>query len=99
MNTTTATLRSRITAATTLALGAGAVAIGALAIAPAAHAAGPMTFEQACLITKGRIPKIPAAGIEECHWQDPDGNEHVISNPLPIKKVPVGPVTQPPVRQ
>lgn len=55
--------------------------------APAQSASG-TTFGQACVITKGWVATVVTAGIEECHWQDSDGNEHVISSPLP-KKPPV----------
>ena len=71
---------SRITAAT-LALGAGAAALGMLA-APAAQAA-PMTFAQACTTTHGWVATVVAAGIEECHWQDPNtGNEWMKKSPI-----------------
>jgi hypothetical protein len=70
----------RVTAAT-LVLGAGAAALGILA-APAAQAA-PMTFAQACTITHGWVATVPAAGIQECHWQDPStGNEWIKTNPI-----------------
>lgn len=84
MSTTT----RRITAAT-LALGAGAAALGILA-APAAQAA-PMTFAQACTTTHGWVATVVAAGIEECHWQDPNtGNEWIKTNPIgaPAQSVP-----------
>lgn len=73
-------ITSRITAAT-LALGAGAAALGMLA-APAAQAA-PMTFAQACTTTHGWVATVVAAGIEECHWQDPNtGNEWIRKSPI-----------------
>jgi hypothetical protein len=76
MSTTT----RRITAAT-LALGAGAAALGILA-APAAQAS-PMTFAQACTTTHGWVATVVAAGIEECHWQDPNtGNEWIKKSPI-----------------
>jgi hypothetical protein len=76
----TTTVRRRITAAT-LALGAGAAALGMLA-APAAQAA-PMTFAQACTATHGWVATIPAANIQECHWQEPyTGNEWIRKSPL-----------------
>ncbi|MDT5075946.1 MAG: hypothetical protein QOJ80_583 [Mycobacterium sp.] len=76
MSTTT----RRITAAT-LALGAGAAALGILA-APAAQAA-PMTFAQACTTTHGWVATVVTAGIEECHWQDPNtGNEWIKKSPI-----------------
>ena len=53
--------------------------------APAVSASGVTAFAQACVITQGWNAVIPAAGIEQCHWQDPDGNEHLISSPLPKK--------------
>src|ERR1700712_309954 len=72
--------RRRITAAT-LALGAGAAALGMLA-APAAQAA-PMTFAQACTTTHGWVATVVTAGIEECHWQDPNtGNEWIKKSPI-----------------
>jgi hypothetical protein len=132
--------------ATKIVLGAAAAAIGAMALAPAAQAA-PMTFAQACGTTHGWVATVVGAGIEECHWQDPNtgnewietspigapavsasgttfgqacvithgwvatvvtagieechwqekytGNEHVISNPLPKKKLPVQNTTVP----
>jgi uncharacterized protein YodC (DUF2158 family) len=55
------------------------------------------TFGQACLVTQGWDAVVVTAGIEECHWQDADGNEHIITSPLPNKKVPIGKVTAPPV--
>jgi hypothetical protein len=60
--------------------------------------AGPSgtSFGQACVVTHGWDAVIPAAGIEQCHWQDADGNEHIISSPLPKKKLPVGPVATSP---
>ena len=73
------TIRHRVAAAT-VAMSAGAAALGLLA-APAAQAA-PMTFAQACTTTHGWVATVVTAGIEECHWQDSDGNEHVISSPL-----------------
>jgi len=73
------TITARITAAT-LALGAGAAALGILA-APAAQA-GPMTFAQACTTTHGWVATIVGAGIEECHWQEPDGNEWIRKSPI-----------------
>jgi uncharacterized protein YodC (DUF2158 family) len=79
---TTITTRRRITAAATLALGTGAAALGMLT-APAAQAA-PMTFAQACTTTHGWVATVVTAGIQECHWQDPNtGNEW-------IKKTPIG---------
>jgi ribosome modulation factor len=76
MSTTT----RRITAAT-LALGAGAAALGILA-APAVQAA-PMTFAQACTTTHGWVATVVTAGIEECHWQDPNtGNEWIRKSPI-----------------
>jgi hypothetical protein len=73
-------ITSRITAAT-LALGAGAAALGMLA-APAAQAA-PMTFAQACTTTHGWVATVVGAGIEECHWQDPNtGNEWIRKSPI-----------------
>ncbi|WP_319449938.1 MULTISPECIES: hypothetical protein [unclassified Mycobacterium] len=56
--------------------------------APAVNANGATAFAQACVVTQGWNAVIPAAGIEQCHWQDPDGNEHIISSKLP-KKPPV----------
>jgi hypothetical protein len=53
--------------------------------APAVSASGVTAFAQACVITQGWNAVIPAAGIEQCHWQDPDGNEHLISSKLPKK--------------
>ena len=71
----TTNIRRRVTAAT-LAFGAGAAALGMLA-APAAQAA-PMTFAQACTTTHGWVATVVGAGIEECHWQDPNtGNEWI----------------------
>ena len=73
------TATSRIAAAT-LALGAGAAALGILA--PAAQAA-PMTFAQACTTTHGWVATVVTAGIEECHWQDPNtGNEWIRKSPI-----------------
>ena len=46
------------------------------------------TFGQACVITHGWVATVVTAGIEECHWQDSDGNEHLIPSPLPKKKLP-----------
>jgi hypothetical protein len=78
---TTITTRRRITAAVTLALGTGAAALGMLA-APAAQAA-PMTFAQACTTTHGWVATVVTAGIEECHWQDPNtGNEWIKKSPI-----------------
>ena len=54
--------------------------------APAQSVSG-TPFGQGCVITQGWVATVVAAGIEECHWQDPDGNEHVISSPLPKKPV------------
>jgi hypothetical protein len=48
-------------------------------------ASGATAFAQACVITQGWNAVIPAAGIEQCHWQDSDGNEHLISSNLPKK--------------
>jgi hypothetical protein len=77
---TMSTTTRRITAAT-LALGAGAAALGILA-APAAEAA-PMTFAQACTTTHGWVATVVTAGIEECHWQDPNtGNEWIRKSPI-----------------
>jgi hypothetical protein len=77
---TMSTTTRRITAAT-LALGAGAAALGILA-APAAQAA-PMTFAQACTTTHGWVATVVTAGIEECHWQDPNtGNEWIRKSPI-----------------
>jgi hypothetical protein len=74
------TITRRMTAAT-LALGAGATVLGLLA-APAAQAA-PMTFAQACSATHGWVATVVAAGIEECHWQDPNtGNEWIRKSPI-----------------
>jgi hypothetical protein len=56
--------------------------------APALNANGATPFAQACVVTQGWNAVIPAAGIEQCHWQDPDGNEHIISSKL-IKRPPV----------
>src|SRR4051812_27435574 len=38
-------------------------------------------FGQACVVTQGWDAVITAAGIVQCHWQDADGNEHIISSP------------------
>jgi hypothetical protein len=77
---TMSTTTRRLTAAT-LALGAGAAALGMLA-APAAEAA-PMTFAQACVATHGWVATVVGAGIEECHWQDPNtGNEWIRKSPI-----------------
>ncbi|MDT5067711.1 MAG: hypothetical protein QOK02_3866 [Mycobacterium sp.] len=79
MTTTRSTTTNRIAAAA-LALGAGAAALGILA--PAAQAA-PMTFAQACTTTHGWVATVVAAGIEECHWQDPStGNEWIRKSPI-----------------
>jgi uncharacterized protein YodC (DUF2158 family) len=75
----TSTTRRRVTAAT-LALGAGAAALGILA-APAAQAA-PMTFAQACTTTHGWVDTVVTAGIEQCRWQDSDGNEWIRKSPI-----------------
>jgi len=56
--------------------------------APAVSASGVTAFAQACVITQGWNAVIPAAGIEQCHWQDSDGNEHIVSSPLPKKPQP-----------
>jgi len=85
------TTTRRITAAT-LALGAGAAALGILA-APAAQAA-PMTFAQACTTTHGWVATVVTAGIEECHWQDPNtGNEWIRKSPIGAPAVSTSGVT------
>ena len=74
------TIRHRVAAAT-VAMSAGAAALGLLA-APAAQAA-PMTFAQACTTTHGWVATVVTAGIEECHWQDPNtGNEWIRKSPI-----------------
>jgi hypothetical protein len=74
-------------------LAAGALAFGALFLtAPGASA---MTFQEACGITRGWYVVVATAGIEECHWQEPDGNEWMRTNPLPpppTKQVPPPPL-------
>jgi hypothetical protein len=75
-----ATITNRATAK--IVLGVAAAAIGAMALAPAAQAA-PMTFAQACGVTHGWVATVVAAGIEECHWQDPNtGNEWIETSPI-----------------
>ncbi len=46
-------------------------------------------FGQACVVTHGWDAVVALAQIEECHWQDPDGNEHVIKSSLLKTRVPV----------
>ena len=76
----TITIRHRIAAAAAVALGAGA-AFGIL-VPPAARATT-ITFAQACSVTHGWLATVPGAGIEECHWQDPNtGNEWIERNPI-----------------
>jgi hypothetical protein len=80
-STMSTNLTNRIAAAT-VALGAGAAAVGLLAMAPAAQAS-PMTFAQACTTTHGWVATVVTAGIEECHWQDPNtGNEWIRKSPI-----------------
>ena len=65
--------------------------------APAVSASG-TTFGQGCVITQGWVATIVLAQNEECHWQDPDGNEHVISSPLTKRPLPIPVKTTPPSR-
>jgi hypothetical protein len=76
------TPRWRQITAAAIGAGAGAAAISILALAPAAQAS-PMTFAQACGITHGWVATVVTAGIEECHWQDPNtGNEWIEKSPI-----------------
>jgi hypothetical protein len=70
---------------------AGAAAVGTVIVF--SPSAGATPFGDACVITQGWVATVALANAEECHWQDPDGNEHVISNPLPAK--PTLPTVQP----
>jgi ribosome modulation factor len=80
-STMSTNITNRIAAAA-VALGAGAAAVGLLAMAPAAQAS-PMTFAQACTTTHGWVATVVTAGIEECHWQDPNtGNEWIRKSPI-----------------
>lgn len=57
--------------------------------APPPVAPSGTTFGQACLVTHGWDAVVTQAQIEECHWQDPDGNEHIIKSSLLKTRVPV----------
>jgi hypothetical protein len=75
-------------------------AVGALTFSTlilTAPVAGATPFGEACGITYGWLAVVQAAGTEECHWQEPDGNEHIITNPLPTKPPLAPPVAPPPL--
>ena len=61
MNTTATNLRNRITAAATVAVGAGAIAIGALAFSAPASAAA--TIQQACEQSPGQYADGATLGV------------------------------------
>jgi hypothetical protein len=71
---------------------AGAIAFSTLIVT--APGAGATPFGDACPIVGGWLAEVPTAFLEECHWQDPDGNEHMITNPmtvLPNRSRPIDP--------